>query len=650
MLVRTGGHRTCKRPSVALGLVVVLGLLVLGSCGSDEEGKEGTLILYETVDPTTLDPARSWGIFDGLVCSMIFSGLVRLDEEGNVQLDLAEYYEVAENQTAFTFLLREDAHFPSGDPITSFDVKASFERVMHPDTRSGTTWVLERILGAKEFAESVAAQKQGDSPVVAPPIRVFGKPRPTAVEGEADTMGFDPNLFVDLPGLEKFSDTLTTLDADLPYQVTETVEFDPLYLDGIPGIETVPPPGLAHLTSRWLRIRLEEPYAPFLSLLAMPAALIVGATDVREVEDIGMSFEEHPQGSGPWKLDHWTHDQEIVLVPNEEYWGDQPELTRVKFRILPTDSTAVGEFRTGLLDVLDVPVAEVRLWRDDEEWKDHCRVIDQLNIEFLAFNCRRKPFDDLRVRKAFVHAVDVKTLLETVREGLGTKAHGAIPPGLPGYVPEGKDPIEYDVEKAKELLMEAGYPDGLDCEILLTGMEGSVRTYMEAIQGMLREAGIRVKLARAEWSTFRELRNQNKFDIAFYNWYADYPDADNFLYPLFHSDQTKRYKNERFDSLLLKAQQAPNTSAKDLLLARAEDAKKSENKVLHKLLTEMAKNASDESLRVQLYRKADKTLYEDCAAIFLWHRSIMQVVNPRVREYREPVIFNGTRFMEVYVK
>ncbi len=567
-----------SRTSVLLVLLAALASL-FSACGGEDEVSGGRLVLYETLDPTTLDPARSQGVFDGRVCSMIFSGLLQVaevsevDEAGaivrgvTIQPDLAEWYRASEDQMTFMFLLRNDIHFANGEPITAHDVKWSFERVLDPETRSGTTWVLERILGAKGYMDAKVAAKEG-KPV-------------------------DPAYTEGIPGI-------TVLD-----NVAAWARLGGVWPDDLPDI-----------TDRddcWLTIALTKPYAPFLSLLSMPAAMVVSATAIRETEEKGIAFEEQPGGYGAWKLDHWTHDSEIVLVRNEDYWGEKPAIEEIRFRIIPKDSTAVYEFETNGLDVVTIPGAQVRRWLNDDRWDEHRLKIDQLNTEFLVFNTTRKPFDDLRVRQAIVQALDIELILETVREGMGTQAHGVIPPGLVSYDPE-VVPFPHDPDASRQLLAEAGLPNGFECEVLLTSIEGNIRTYMEAIQDQLSAVNIRLKLTRREWSTFRQMRNRGEFDIAYYNWYADYADADNFLYPLFCGARpTNKYFNDSdFDFLIDKAQ-----------------------------------STLDQGERIHLYRLADQRLYRQCAAIFLWHRSVLRVVQPRVHSFREPVIFNGTRYMNV---
>ncbi len=557
-----------------LALLVICCAFFWLSCGGGSESAKGTLYLYEPKNPTTLDPACSWGVFDGRVCSMIFSGLIRLDENGQVVTDLADGLSVSEDQTRFQFVLKEGIHFANGDPITAYDVKYSLERVLHPDTQSTTTWVLEKILGAKGYTEAQAAIKAGAS----------------------------------------------------------HDEIDPVFLEGVPGIEIYEISG-----HQVLNIRLNEPFAPFLSLLAMPAAAIVSATDVREAKEAGRSFEENPVGAGPWKLDHWTRDKEIVLVRNDKYWDELPKLEKIVFRIIPTDANAVSEFETGGLDVLNVPLPEVPLWRQKTQDKAILHEIQQLHLFFLAFNTTRKPFDDLRVRKAMVHAADIGLILKTIREDLGIQAKGAIPPGLLGYDEE-RQPFPHDPELARTLLQEAGYANGFECEILYTSPD--TRPVLEALQAQFSKVGISVRLNRAEWSTYRELRNQNNYDIAYYEWYADYPDPDNFLFPLFHSSQNKRYRNAEVDNIIETARNLPDETTAhfiDIMLMR--------NPKLVEVTREKA--VVDAKERERLYQLADRLLYEDCPAIFMWHRKILQAVNPRVEGYREPLTFNGTRFMEV---
>jgi peptide/nickel transport system substrate-binding protein/oligopeptide transport system substrate-binding protein len=217
-------------------------------------------------------------------------------------------------------------------------------------------------------------------------------------------------------------------------------------------------------------------------------------------------------------------------------------------------------------------------------------------INYLAFNVRHKPFNDVRVRRAVAYAIPRKQILEAIFNGRGVIAHGPIPPGLPGYsanIP----PLPTDPSKAKALLREAGYENGIEAELLLTPTTSNRRLF-DVLQASLRGAGIELKPAFRERAVYFRERRTGNFQIARADWWADYLDAENFLYPLFHSASKPYtgYSNPKVDQMI-----------------------------------DQARAMVDPAKRVALYQGVEKAIIEDMPWVFLWHTVSYTVYQPWVK-------------------
>lgn len=357
-------------------------------------------------------------------------------------------------------------------------------------------------------------------------------------------------------------------------------------------------------------IVLEAPVAHFASLLAMPAA---GVVCREEVERLGTQYGRTPCGSGPWKLAAWRESDEIDLVPNAGSPGRAPSIAGISIRIIPEPMTQIAEFESGNLDVLEVPRAELEHWRTAGVT---LLSREELRVAYIGLNTRRPPFGDVRVRQAINMAVDVEKIIARVLFGGGSRARGVVPPALRGS-PEPADRYPYNPARARELLAEAGYPNGLDVEIWQRENPEGGRV-LESVQGYLAAVGVRAKLVTREWGAFKEAVDKGTPEAFYLDWYADYPDAENFLAPLFHSSNVggkgnrTGYSNARVDSLL-----------------------------------DAAGSSMDAGRRWELYRAAEEIIYRDAPWLFLWFPVQYEVCSPRLTGYRIPVIFNGQRYVDV---
>ena len=370
--------------------------------------------------------------------------------------------------------------------------------------------------------------------------------------------------------------------------------------------------GLSAPNDSTVVVRLSEPLAIFPKLLAMPVASIVP-------DSTPADFGERPVGTGPWKLVEWKHDDHIKLAKNERYWGGAPASDTLIARIIPEPSTAAAEFEAGNVDVLQVPETDTRTWEKTDDRQAVLQSAPALRLFYLAMNTTRGPLADARVRQAVNHAVDVQGILRQVIGGRGSRAAGVIPPSLGGADKE-RRPYAYDVGKAKQLLAAAGHPNGIDVELWVS-QDATFSRLAQTVQSYLQQAGIRAKLVQRDASSVREASRNGQVDMHLKDWWADYPDAENFLYPLLHSanrgvgGNVSFYSNAAFDEAVARARREPNEAA-----------------------------------RTALYRQADSTAFADAPMLYLFFYDELYAVQPWVQGFKTPTIFNGQRWTTATVK
>jgi peptide/nickel transport system substrate-binding protein/oligopeptide transport system substrate-binding protein len=369
--------------------------------------------------------------------------------------------------------------------------------------------------------------------------------------------------------------------------------------------------GLKVLNDTTLTITLIQPFAIFPKMLAMPVASIVP-------KNTPADFGEHPIGTGPWKFVEWQHDDYLRFVRNTAYHGDVPKEDSLEARIIPEPSTAVAEFESGNIDIVSVPAQETRDWELNDETRPLLQSAPSLRLIYVALNTTHGPLRDARVRQAINYAVDTHMLLTRLMGGRGTLAAGVIPPSLDGY-DSTRAPYHYNLQRAKQLLAQAGYPHGIDLELWCSQSEPFPRM-AQTIQAYLAQANIRVKIVQRDAPSMRAAARNGTTDMALKDWFADYPDAEDFLYPLLHSTNfgaggnVSFYKNPTFDSVVTQAR-------------REQDVAK----------------------RTQLYQQADSIAFADAPMLFLFFYKEVYAVQPWIKDFRVPSIFNGQRWTDVSI-
>ena len=334
--------------------------------------------------------------------------------------------------------------------------------------------------------------------------------------------------------------------------VEGAIEFQEGKADSVEGLKAV--------DDYTVKINLKEPFAPFLSMLCMENASIVPKEVIKEK---GEQFGQSPVGTGPFEFKSWKQDSKVVLEKNEDYYEEnRPYLDKVVYRIIVEGTSAFPEYEQGNIYQLDsdVPDGQMERVMDPEgEFAEEYRQVDRLGTYYLAINNQKEPFDNKKVRQAMNYAVNKEVIAKVVRNGTVNPAYSILPPGMPSYN-EDLDGYPHNIEKAKELLKEAGYPDGLPGEYkIIYNTSKQHQRNLEAVQRNLKQIGVNVKLVNMDWGTVIDKGDHGDFTLMRMGWIADYPDADNFLHVLFHSKNVGAggnyafYKNEEIDKKLEKA-------------------------------------------------------------------------------------------------
>ena len=355
-----------------------------------------------------------------------------------------------------------------------------------------------------------------------------------------------------------------------------------------------------------VHFKTEYPFAALPAHLAHPGGVMISKDQIEEDyaamedgEEAGTVISANPQGTGPFKYEEWKPGQQVRLVNNEDYWGEPALLDSVTFKVVTEDLTRVAELETGASQIANSlspsDVAQI-------ENSDHLSVQsqDSLALSYLGFNMDKEPFDDERVRQAIAKAINKEEILSGIYDDVGIPAHTPIAPSVFGYSEDVED-HEYNLEEAKELLAEAGYENGFSTTIWTNDDRQRIDT-ATTIQAQLKEIGINAEVRTVEWGTMLEQTANREHDMFVFGWTTVTGDADNGLYPLFHSDNLGEPGNRTF----------------------------TEDEELDDLL-DQARQESDPDERLELYRQIQELLAEITPMVYIHHQQYLLGVDDSVK-------------------
>jgi len=325
------------------------------------------------------------------------------------------------------------------------------------------------------------------------------------------------------------------------------------------------------------RITLKQPFAPFISMLTAQYCSVVP----HEVVDFyGKDFRSHPVGTGPFRFKYWKEGEILVLLKNPKYWekdnkGQQlPYLDAIRATFIDDKQTAFMEFIKKNLDFFnDIDGS----YRDDiltksghitskYKGKFVLSTGPYLNTLYLGMLVdttlpivKHSPLRILKIRQAINYAIDKQKLVKYLRNSLSTPGtQGFVPKGMPGFSNDVKG-YNYNPAKVRQLLAEAGYPEGKNLPVITLTTTVLYHNLIEYIQGELESAGIKTKIEVTQGASLREMVAKNSINFFYGTWIADYPDAENYL-SLFYSKNKipfgpnyTGFSNARFDQLFEQA-------------------------------------------------------------------------------------------------
>lgn len=545
--------------------MMAMGLL-LSSCGHKASndlreakgGKNygGSFRMNEVQQIRTLDPVRLNDAPSSHVVHQICDLLVDFDSTLTLQPELALRWEVSPDGLTYTYHLRrgvlfhDSPAFPNGKgrEMKASDVKYCFDRVL--DARSGT-------LGASYFRDKVK-------------------------------------------GAEEF------------YKATEA---GTVPAGGVSGFHAVDDTTFA--------IELVKPFAAFKYYPALGFCYIYPK---EAIDKYGKDFFRNLVGTGAFTLDHWSQDQDLVLKRNPNYWrtdeaGNRlPYLDKIVFTFIKDEKQQINEFKLGRLEEsYRIPTEFFRNVIGEngkatpEYAKYQLHAISALSTQFYGMLTTSDAFKDKRVRQAFNYAIDRNKIIRYVLQGqaAGPAEHGYTPPSIPGYDITKIKGYTYDLAKARQLMAEAGYPNGKGfppVSLQLNSGGGRNELVAEAVQDMISTSlGVKVNLKLLEWAQHLDLIDNGKAPFYRLGWIADYPEPESFM-NLFYSKNipesgpssinSTRYRNPRFDAIFEQA------------LATTDDAK-----------------------RYALYQQAEQIAVDDAPVLLIFHDLDYRLVQPYVRGY-----------------
>lgn len=397
------------------------------------------------------------------------------------------------------------------------------------------------------------------------------------------------------------------MDKDNIYHNGE-FEYYNYVFNGFPGIIK----DVTAVNNYTVEIKLNKPYAPFLSSLAMPVFGIASPNSIKEYKN---DVYKHPVGTGPFMFKSWKTNESITLVKNNEYWGGKAKVDEIEFKVIPSDKDRIKQLKEGKIHIADdINPDDAAAIKNETDYRLILRPC--LNVSYIALNNEKLPFSKKNVRTAISYAIDKDDLIKKVYSDFAKPAKTFIPPLFIGY-DDGIEKREYDIKKAKELLKEAGYSKGFKTTLWVMN---SPRSYMPKpletavyIKNSLSKININVTIKTLNWSEYLNRIKNGKHEMALIGWSGDNMDPDNFLYTLLSSQNAKHgmasnysfYKNNEVDMLLYQARQTNDTEFRKLL-----------------------------------YKKVLSITNDDMPSIPLTHNMPVVVANPYVKGYVPSITMN----------
>lgn len=522
-----------KKVTVMLTLVLIIALFV-GGCTTPQAGPEepgepsdgpklgGSITYGMTGDPVIFNPILYTDSPSGFVIDRVYSGLVRANENLEMVGDIAESWTFSDDGLVWTFNLREDVKFHDGTPLTSEDVKFTYEAILHPDYTG---------IRATNFKS-----------------------------------------------VEK-------IEAPDPY----TVEF-----------------------------HLKEPFAPLLTYLGfgiLPKH-IFEQTHIKDMKENPANFE--PIGSGPYKFVEWVRGQHIILEANEDYYGEGPYIEQVIIKFYQDEQVMLAALEKGDIDYMgSIPPDDIERVKAEHSDRLDFVEVPANGYTYIGLKQTHPILSDKRVRKALMYGLNRQAIVDDILLGYGTVMNANIPPVSWAYAEGELEPYEYNPEKAKQLLEEAGWvegPDGIRVKdgqrLSFTLVTDSGSKQYESIIMLVQEdwekIGVEMKPEFLEWSVLcSQYLDVAKFEAYMLGWSLG---LDPDFYIFFHTES--------------------GVDAEGNL--RGFNDVEFSNPELDELL-ERGRKEMDQEERRKIYVEAQKIVNDELPYVFLFTRNYVAAIDKKIK-------------------
>ena len=417
----------------------------------------------------------------------------------------------------------------------------------------------------------------------------------------------------------KFSNGREVVADDIKYSLTramkpETGSWGNLMLVNVVGAPAViageadEAEGIEVLDDYTIKFSLIEPQSTFVSFLAASPIFI---NPKEEVEKWGDEYPLHAVGTGPYMIKEFNPGTNLLLEKNPYYYElpERPYVDEIEFIMNIDEQTTLLMIESGEADITAdlMPPSVMQQVLNDPDWEDYIYNRPGFSPVFMWMNSENKPFDDVLVRQAVLYAIN-RDKLDKMLTGVGTQIRGLYVPGAPGYDPD-FDPYPYNPEKAKELLAEAGFPDGFDTKLYWHDEVASWTLFPVPIQQDLAEVGINAELIKVSVPAKNEMAAEKAMPIAVGGWGPATVDSADWYSAIFlcaNKDEPTGYPSYC-------------------------------NPVIDEMFAETQKTF-DEDKRAELFREMEDILMADAPMISLMNMSYYVLVNPRVKEYSAHIL------------
>ncbi len=537
------------RNLVGMGAVFLVALLLVGITFSSSKEEQADFRFVNGSEPKSLDPHVVTGQLEGRLVDALFEGLTYRDAKTlRPQPGCADHWDISKDKKTYTFHMREAARWSDGKPVTAYDFAYAWKRLQEPKIGSEYAYILHVVKWAEIYnlyeghAKRLVGPAKKGEPSIVEAVRALARAHPAGVAA------VDWQKFL---GKQKVNDAIKgTPDPVLLAAVNErTASLDPARLARIAG-------SLAKEAERRLALHAQAKahfgvdqgmYAKddhtFVVELNAPTPYFLELTSFYSAHPVRQDVAERPGDEGDWflpgkmvangpfRLAVWRVNDKIRLVRSETYWNKDAIKLRV-IDALPVENynTALNLYLTGDVDWTGTyPTSIVGTLKDRPDFKRNSGMV----VYYYRFNCTKKPFNDRRVRLAVSLAIDRQGIIDGVLKLGQLPAGRLVPPGMRGYAPPRSELLPRpDLDRARRLLAEAGYPDGKGLPALgiLYNTSETHKTIAEVIADQLRRnLNMKVKAYNQEWQMYQASTLALDYDMARAGWIGDYLDPNTFL-------------------------------------------------------------------------------------------------------------------------